>query len=79
MNGVQSLLVFPEKTANLTKAESYCWDNNIAALRDWSKTSKAFKVPTWALEKFCRQVVHYGSPDDIPGLLKDIFRGKNTE
>jgi len=71
-------LEFPEKPKNLTKEESCLWNMNELALRRWEKTREVFIIPTWVLEKFCREAMggpyEDGKRHKITGILKDFIK-----
>lgn len=77
------ILQFPAKPANLEPEDSTRWDRNELALRRWEQTETARRqfprgdVPTWALERFCREVVHFyegGTLEGVGGILKDFIQ-----
>jgi len=76
------ILKFPEKPSDLTEEEAERWNRNELALRRWERTKHAFNAPTWALERFCREVVHFyegGDLKDVGGLLKDFIQEGKKE
>ena len=51
------------------------WLKNAGTLRRWQKTNRSFYVPSWALERFCRELVHFydgGDLSSVGGILKDF-------
>jgi DNA-binding XRE family transcriptional regulator len=69
-------LKFPEPPSDLTPDDKARWEKNIETLQRWSRTEKAFWVPSWALKRFCKEVYSFyqgAELDDVGGLLKDFM------
>lgn len=70
-------LDIPSPPLDLTPTDLFYWKRNADRLRRWAKTPKAFRAPVWALERFCRELVHMQEHEDmteVGGLLRELMK-----
>lgn len=71
------ILDIPTPPPGLLPDDLARWKRNADRLRRWAQTPKAFRAPAWALERFCRELVHMEETEDmreVGGLLRDFMR-----
>lgn len=72
----EAILKIPKKPSNLDKVEAEHWNRNVLTLRRWEESCKSLSAPSWAVERYCREVagLHSGDKlDDIGGILKGFI------
>lgn len=75
-------LEIPAPPPELPPNDLFYWKRNAERLRRWAQTPKAFRAPAWALERFCRELVHMEETEDmreVGGLLKDFMQARQSK
>lgn len=67
----------PPAPEGLSASERKRYEHNREVLERWSRTSRAFEIPSEVAERYCCEVVGFydgGRVDDVGGILRDFLQ-----